>query len=410
MGPTSPAADEIDQIAIVGGGIIGTCIAYFLATADIEAGITVYERDDSYMSSSTVRSAAAVRQQFNLAGNVEMSRFGWDFFARLPAILRLDRAFDLKLTQCPYLMLAASDGRDRLIAAMERQASLGVDVELVDGDQLGHRFPWLNTDDLAAATIGPPQEGWFDPAVALRMIREKAEALAVRYVSAEVTGFELDGGYITRVELDHQVTEPCDVVIDAAGPRAADVARLAGVEIPVQSRKRTAFVFSAPRLRQLPVQLVDPTVEGRGLYMRPYNEGFLAVTAPAPARDPHTFDLTPDEYLFEEIVRPALEHRVPGFRGMQLVDAWGGHYELNTLDQNVIVGRHSEITNLLLACGSSGHGVMHAPALGRGIAELVTLGAYASIDLSPFGFERVSSGSPLDDIQPSEQRRFRSGI
>merc|ERR1719161_3416592 len=186
---------------------------------------------------------------------------------------------------------------------------------------------------------------------------------------------------------------------------------MTGLKIPVESRKRTAFVF---RPRGVPpagfCNLVDPTFGGRGVYSRPYGDKFLGMISPHPADDLHTDSLEPDWDLFSQVVAPALGQRVHGFEDLELVDAWAGHYEMNTFDQNAIIGSHPTLTNFIFACGLSGHGVMHAPAIGRGISELLATGAYQTQDLSLFRFERIAANARLDDVQASEHRKTAAAV
>lgn len=386
------------EVVVVGGGIVGSCTALFLARADVD--VTVVERDPRYERSSTGRSASAVRQQFHLGVNVAMSRFGYEFYTSLDDVGFVERG---------YLVLAAADAVGRLEAAHRDQVANGAQVELLEVSDLRARFPWLATDGIGAATFGTGGEGWFDPVVALGKVREAAQERGARYVEDEVVAIDVEDGAVARVRLAGGTAIECSHVVDAAGAAAADVARLVGEAIPVEPRKRTVSVFRAARIESFP-NLVDPTVGGRGLYVRPYGEDYIAVIAPRAERDPATFDLDPDDYLFDEVVRDALARRVRGFEDAELVRTWAGHYEMNTFDQNAIVGPHPDVAGFWFACGFSGHGVMHAPASARGIAELVTHGAYETIDLSPFSIERIRAGRPLDDVQPSESRVQRAGI
>ncbi len=120
--------------------------------------------------------------------------------------------------------------------------------------------------------------------------------------------------------------------------------------------------------------------------------------SPPADQDPPTEDFRVEYHLFDEIVWPALAHRVPVFQAIKQVNAWSGHYAYNTLDQNAIVGRHPVLKNFLFANGFSGHGVQQAPGVGRGIAELIVHGAYQTIDITPLGFERVVAGRPLQEL------------
>ncbi|MGO8950481.1 MAG: NAD(P)/FAD-dependent oxidoreductase [Ktedonobacterales bacterium] len=401
------------DVAIVGGGIVGACVAYFLATAPQRPdSIIVLEPDPAYERSATTRSAAAIRQQFNLAVNVAMARFGYEFFTHADELLRVDGAdaVDLAFAERGYVVLAGPKGVERLAAAHARQRAAGAEIAFLTVDELVRRLPWLKPEGVGAGCLGLRGEGWFDPRAALVALRRKAESLGVRYVAARVTGLPLAGDRVAAVELEDGTRVEAETVVDAAGGCAGAVARLAGIAAPVEARKRCAFVF---RCASPPVgftNLVDPTVAGRSLYARPYGDDFLAMTAPPPERDPASTDFEVDVALFEEVLRPALARRVRGFERVELVRAWAGHYDFNTFDQNAILGRYPAVANFVFACGFSGHGVMHAPAAARGIAELLSTGAYRTIDLTPFCFERIAAGEPLDEVQPSEHRSIPAGL
>lgn len=136
--------------------------------------------------------------------------------------------------------------------------------------------------------------------------------------------------------------------------------------------------------------------DNSGIWVRPEGDGFIAGIAPEAHRDPHAEgDFEPDHYLFEDIVWPYLAHRVPAMESTRLLRAWAGHYEMNLLDHNGVVGAHDEIGNFLLATGFSGHGVMHAPATGRAVAEWIVHGQYRTIDVSPLGYQRIRKQEPL---------------
>ena len=135
------------------------------------------------------------------------------------------------------------------------------------------------------------------------------------------------------------------------------------------------------------------------MYFRPDEPNYISGFSPRNGEpDPDTFDLAPDLPAWEERVWPAIAHRVPAFEAVKMRRAWAGHYEVNTLDHNAILGRHPEIANLVFANGFSGHGLQQAPAVGRGLAELIIHGTYRTIDLSPLSFERVAANRPLREL------------
>lgn len=396
---------------IVGGGIIGSAIAYFLAARGAGREVVVLEPDATYAHASTPRSASAIRTGFHLGSNVALSLFSAAFFQDASQHLSVDgETVDIGFQTCPYLMLCAPEGEARMEAAFRHQREHGARVDLLRPDAFGARLPWLRPEGLGAATLGLGDEGWFEPLVALRALRRKAQALGVTYLPERAVAFEMQGAQVQRVRLAGGSALDVGRVVNAAGARSAEVAAFAGVTLPIESRRRTAFVFRAGRPPEGFLNLVDPTYGSRGVYARPYRGNFMAVTSPEPANDPHTRDLTPDLELFDEIVRPALARRVRGFEDLELIDAWAGHYEINTFDQNAILGAHPDIDNLIFACGLSGHGVMHAPAIGRGIAEWILNGTYQTQDLTPYHFERIAQGLRLDDVQASEARQTAAGV
>ena len=138
--------------------------------------------------------------------------------------------------------------------------------------------------------------------------------------------------------------------------------------------------------------------DNSGLWIRPEGDGFIAGIAPEESRDPHPEnDFEPAHYLLEEVLWEKLAHRIPAMEQIRLQRAWAGHYEMNLLDHNGIVGPHDQIKNFLIATGFSGHGVMHSPATGRGIAELIVHGKFNSLDLSALGFERIRDHKPITE-------------
>lgn len=170
---------------------------------------------------------------------------------------------------------------------------------------------------------------------------------------------------------------------------------MASIALPVRPRKRFVYHFEAPIALATAPLTVDPS----GVYFRP--EGTTYITGYSPhgdEPDPDTLDLVVDRSRFESHVWPALAHRVPAFDRLRLLDAWAGHYEVNTLDRNAIVGPHPRMRNLLFANGFSGHGLQQAPAVGRALAEWIAAGRYESLDLSPLGYERIERGEPIREL------------
>lgn len=388
---------ERAEVVIVGGAIIGSAVATFLASrSDFDGRIVVIERDPTFRSASTTLSAASIRQQFSTTLNIEISRFGIEVIKQPERYLAVDgRAPEIDFVENGYLFLATRRGLASLQANHAVQRDLGASVRLLDPGELAARFTWLNVDDLGGGSLGLADEGWFDAHGLLQGFRRRARSLGVVERSGEVVGLDREDDRVSRVLLSDGSRINADWVVNAAGPRAAEIAALAGVDLPVRPRKRTVYHVDAP----LSLGAAPLTIDPSGVWFRPDGPSFLCGFSPRGGdADPDTFDLAADRGSFESFVWPALAHRVAAFDRLRLLDTWAGHYEVNTLDANAIIGPHPEVTNLLFANGFSGHGLQQAPAVGRGLAEWIATGGYETIDLSPLGYARILRNEPIREL------------
>ena len=387
--------DQFD-VVIAGGAIVGSAVAYFLAQcADFKGSVLVVERDLSFRDCATTRSLASIRHQFSTPENVQLSLFGTAFLREAAQRLAVDgEGPDVAFKEAGYLFLATAQGQAVLGSNHEVQLAQGAQVQLLDQAQLGARFPWLNHHDLAAGSLGLAGEGWLDAHALMHGLRRKAVALGAQVCQAEVVDVVVRSGRVQAVVLSAGRQVNCGWLINAAGTGATALAAKAGLALPVQARKRCVFHFTSPaQLPHCPL-VIDPT----GLYFRPEGDGFLCGVAPAEHEDPESHDFEVPLGWFEDRLWPALAHRVPGFEAARLRSAWAGHYDVNLLDHNVILGPHPALPNLLFANGFSGHGVQQAPAVGRALAEWVVWGGYRTLDLTALGWQRVLSNQPLREL------------
>jgi len=384
-----PAFDVI----IIGGAVHGASAAYHLAADPGFSGrILLIEKDPSFATAASALSAASIRQQFSDPTNIAISLYGIRFLREIGERLAVEGSRPaVSLVEGGYLFLASAAGKPVLEANHALQTSLGADVALLDPEALAARFPFLALDDIVAGSYGLNGEGWFDGWGLMQAFRAKARSLGVEVETATVESIVEAGGRVTGVRLADGGFRAAGHVIVAAGTGATALLAPLGIALPVEARKRCIFTFACrEKLPGFPM-LIDPS----GTYCRPEGELFLCGAAPDPDDDPAATDFEVDYALFEERIWPVLAARVPAFEAIRPGRAWAGHYDMNLFDYNAIVGPVPSIANLLVANGFSGHGLQQAPAVGRGLAELVTRGAYETLDLSPLGFERILAGRPL---------------
>ena len=383
------------DIIVIGGGVIGSAVAYFLTASDTFDGtVCVVERDPSYRIASSSLSASSIRQQFSTPLNIRMSQFGFHFLRNVNEFLAIDEeTIDVGLHEKGYLILSSDDGVERLRDNHRIQKEYGADVALLAGADLRREFPWIQSEDIGLASLGRSGEGWFDANTLLWAFRKKAQQQGAQFMADEVLAFERNGDGISTVALAKAGALSARHYVNAAGPWASHLSRLARLEIPVRARKRQVFAFDCRRKVDNVPMVFDPS----GLWFRPEGPHYICGKAPRPSEDADDAPLEVDYSQFEDELWPALADRVPAFEAIKLQNAWAGYYAVNTFDHNAILGFHPEVTNFILANGFSGHGMQQSPAAGRGIAELLQFGHYRSLDLSDYGVERIERGQPFPE-------------
>lgn len=378
------------SVLIIGGGAIGSAIAAHLVRLPEgrSQSITVLERDVSYAQASSALSAASIRQQFSTPLNIALSQYG----------LQQLRAMgpDAGLVERGYLYLATPEGAQGLREQHALQCSAGADIELMSPAQLKQRWPWLATQDLALGSWGRSGEGWFDGWGLLQHERRQALQQGVRYLQAEAMALERDAtGALAGVRCADGALLQAEHYVLACGAWSGTLAATAGLAVPVSGKRRSVYVFRSPEKAPDSPLLIDPS----GLWFRPEgDDGLFICGGPPLGPDDDFLPLDPEPDLFEERLWPALAERVPGFESLRPQSAWAGYYEMNSFDHNGLVGALPECPNLLLACGFSGHGLQHAPGVGRGVAELIAYGEYRSLDLAPLSPTRIAAGQPYREL------------
>jgi len=384
------------DVAIIGGGAVGSSIAYFLASnPDFKGRIVVLEPDPTYRFASSALSLSSIRLQFSTPTNIELSRFGIGFLRGANERLAVNgEPANVGYIERPYLFLASPEGRPILESNHRLQTSMGAPIELLDAPALKERFPWMSTEGIVLGSIGVRDEGWFDGYGLLQAFRRKARSLGVEYVAQAAVALERRGRRIETVTLADGTRLACGIAVNAAGPSAGKVAALAGVDLPVEPRRRCVFVFDCrEKLPNCPL-----VIDASGAFFRPEGKFFIGGISPPEEREPAVPDFEVDYSEWDELVWPPLARRVPALEAVKIVNAWAGHYDYNTFDHNGILGPHPDIDNLLFANGFSGHGIQQSPATGRGVSELIAYGRYRSLDLTPFGYARIPENRPVKEL------------
>ena len=305
-----------------------------------------------------------------------MSQFSIEFLKSWPQV---------QWKEGGYLFVVGA-GHERVLEANYRtQESLGVKVELLDRAAISARYPWMRNDDLALGVLSP-QDGWLDPNSVLQGFRKQSGA---EFVRDRVVDLHVDGRRVRALGLASGASVTGEAVINAAGCWAASIAKLAGMDLPVNPMRRFEhYVELADPLPPMPL-IKDPD----RLVIRPEGKGYSVGLVSS--EEPRGFNFDIDPRWFEEVVWPACAARIPAFEKLRLKREWAGLYDECELDGNMILGNWpGRLDNFYVACGFSGHGLMHAPAVGRALAELIVAGRYETLDLARMGYGRVLKGEP----------------
>lgn len=386
------------DVVIVGGAIMGSSTAWFLTdNPDFDGSVLVVERDPTFAFASTTHTNSCIRQQFSTELNVRISQFAADFIKNIRKYMGGDeRVPELSIHSFGYMYLADNEGfADVLRANQKVQRAAGAATRLMSPAEILADYPFYQLDDIVLGSINLVDEGYWDGATVCDWWRRQARERGVEYVANEVVAMTKNaaGTRIESVTLASGEVISCGQLVNASGPRAARTAAMAGIDVPVEPRKRFSWIFKAEK----PLGSVLPlTIDPSGVHVREFGGGTYlcgghAEFDPAVSHD----DFTMDHALWESHIWPTIATRIPQFEAIKVQNEWAGHYAMNVFDHNAITGPHGVISNFLFLNGFSGHGLQQSPAMGRGTAEWLTYGAYRSLDLTPFHYDRIAASRPI---------------
>jgi sarcosine oxidase subunit beta len=376
------------EVAIIGGGIVGSSIAYHLVAAGCKS-VLVIERETAQGKGSTGKSMGGVRAQFSTPVNIQMSLYSIPFYASFEERLR----YPCDYRGQGYLFCATSDRHMTYLRAnYEKQVAIGLEnVRLVSGDEIRSMFPKLRADDIVGGSFCST-DGFVDPYSAMiGFMTWASDQGATLWKNATVTG-------ITRRNGSFEVTTTRDSVsaskvVNCAGAWASAVANMVEIDLPVEPLRRMLvptepfdqFPHSAP-------MIIDMS---NGFHFRPESRGFLLAWNDPEETPGYKTDFEPS--FLEKILLRAAD-RVPVFENVEVNPkrAWAGLYEM-TPDHHPILGESPEVPGFFFANGFSGHGVMHAPATGKILSDLILTGRTDLIDASLLNFARFAEGRMIHE-------------
>jgi sarcosine oxidase subunit beta len=380
---------ETADVVIIGGGIVGASVAYHLTEAGC-TNVLIIEREERQGMGSTAKSMGGVRAQFATDVNIQMSLYSVDFFSRFEDATGHTAGYKPH----GYLFVATNPRHlDYLSANLARQQACGLaNVEMVTREDIIKTIPQMIADDVLGGTFCPT-DGFVDPYSVMTGFAKCARSRGARIqLETEVTGIDIDHGAVTGIETSrgHVATR---TVVNAAGPWAAIVARMAGIDLPVEPLRRQIVKTEAfPQLSSKLPMVIDMS---SGFHFRPEGDSFLL--AWPDDEETHGFRTDFDYGFIEKILTRAV-NRVPVFADANVNPSrcWAGMYEV-TPDHHAIIGRAPGLDGLYFANGFSGHGVMHSPASGRITSELILHGESRLIDATALGVERFAEGRLLEE-------------
>ncbi len=385
------------KIVIIGGSIMGSSTAYHMAMAGAADSIVVVEPDPTYGLAAAPRSAGGVRLMHGLSENIEMSRYGQEVYRNFATLMDVDGdPGEFPFREYGYLYLVA--GSKDVAAAEESlklQKDAGVANVLLDRDEVAARFPLLRTDDIDAGLYGPG-DGFVDPYAAVTGFRRKAISLGVEYIQDRVSGLQTADGQVRQAILASGKTIDAAAVVNVAGAWAPEVCDMVGMAIPVEPLYRPTFYFETDtEIDHLPL-----TKDPSGVSFRKEGIGFATGLTQTSIDGGFRWDVGEAEHnQFETEMWPALAHRLAAFESLKVKRSWAGHYAINRLDGNTIIGRwDGQLDNFFFATGFTGAGLQKGPAIGRALSELLLHGAYQTLDLSRLSYQRVVDNRPLVEV------------
>ena len=373
---------------------MGASISYNLANDGFDGKICVFEKDRTYTYSSTTLSAAGVREQFSQPIGIKMANYNIDVLESFEEEMAVEgEKPHINFIQNGQMILSDAQNYPLLLKQAQLQQQLGARVDVLSTDDIQKIIPEINIEGITGGTISR-RGGKLDAYGLLQGYIKKGRSLGVNYIYEEVTKISKTGRKIVALETSTGNKYSAPIVVLAAGPWSAEVGKMVGLDLPVRPLRRMIHVIKP---QEEFCQHCPKIFFGTGASITPETGGSFLVTR-RKDNDPYGFNFKVDYDFFPTTVWPELAERVPALDTLKLEREWSGLYNVCLHDLNNILGAHPDVDGLYLAVGFSGHGLQQAPAVGKGLSELIRLGRYETLDLTPFRFERFSENELIPEV------------
>jgi sarcosine oxidase, subunit beta len=375
------------EVVIVGGGVMGASTAYHLAARGC-TDVVLLEREALWGAGSTGRCAGGIRHQFSTEINVRLSLLSLDMLRRFED--EIGQAIDIQWIGYLFLLTRPEEVVN-FRHYVDLQHRLGVRTQWLSAAEVAARVPLIRSDDVLAGTFNA-DDGLADPAGVVLGYASAAHRMGVKTLTnVEVTGITTARGKVTGVETSKGAIQT-PVVVNAAGPWAAQVGHMAGLEVPVVPLRRQIAVTTP--LPGLPAGFPFVIDFARNLYFHPEGEGIL--TGRSNLHEKPGYDQSVDPEWTAEHLEAAID-RFPLLARAGLLREWAGLYEV-TPDSHPILGRTAHLEGYIIAAGFSGHGFMHGPIAGLLMAEVILDGAAQTLNIDQLDLERFEEGRLIQEL------------
>ena len=375
------------DVIFIGGSLMASSTAFNLLSERPDLKILMIEKDPTYKHAATPLALGGIRQQFTERTNIRMAKMSVETFENFGEIMET-KTFgkpNIDLRQGGYLFLVNEDKWPTALENAEIQRSEGVDIRLLSVSDLETMLPETDLTGIVGGTVCP-REGVLDPASVLNGYLHKVKEMGVTIINDEVVDIKMNGDKIVNVVCKSGDEYSAGAYVNAAGPWANLIGDMIGVEIPIKPLSHDLYVAKMPM--EADVGTAYTTLPTETYWYREHKTADTLICGRTKLDFEFGFNYDVDVPFFEKAVWPDLAAHMQSLDRLKLINYWRGCYEYNYIDHNAIIGQHPDVPNLYLINGFSSHGMMQAPAAGKGLAEYILHDEYRTLDLSRMNIRR----------------------